>query len=180
MIDEQLDQTQCSNSDLEKLENSEESENKVEENKSTRIHQDELNDDDTGASTSNTTNSDNNEKYSEAYTLVNQQHKLLRYYSEKNEKPPDGNACIVSDTDVSEGKCSDSSHETFKDNGTDLDEDEGLDKIQENTDESDSHIGVSNSEEQQDRSTEGPLEIKELVHYDYESKNESYYKKIDI
>lgn len=114
------------------------------------------------------TNSDNsNEKYSEAYTLENQQHKYLRYYSENNEKPPGGNTCIVSDTDVSEGKSSDSSHQTFKDNGPDLDENKGHDKMKDKTDESDSHIGVSNSEEQQDRSIEGRLEVKELVHQDY-------------
>lgn len=47
MIDEQLDQALCSNSDLKNLDNS--------EDKSTRIHQDELKYDDTEASTSNKT-----------------------------------------------------------------------------------------------------------------------------
>lgn len=96
MIDEQLDQALCSNSDLKNLDNS--------EDKSTRIHQDELKYDDTEASTSNKTNSDkSNENYSEAYTLENQQLKHHRYKPDSNEKPQGGTACIVSDTDVTEG-----------------------------------------------------------------------------
>lgn len=58
MIAEQQDQAQCSNSDLKNLDNSEDDENKKEEDKSTRIHQDEFKYDDTGASTSNKTHSD--------------------------------------------------------------------------------------------------------------------------
>lgn len=153
MIDEQLDQAQCSNSDLKNLDNSEEDENKNEDDKSTRIHQDELKYDDTGASTSNKTNSDkSNEKYSEAYTLENQQLKQHRNKPDSNEKPQGGTACIVSDTDVTEGTSSDSTHQIFKDKRSDLDEDKSLDNIQGKNDESDSYIGVCDSEDPQDRS----------------------------
>lgn len=153
MIDEQLDQAQCSNSDLKNLYNSEDDENKKEEDKSTRIHQDEFKYDDTGASTSNKTNSDkSNEKYSEAYTLENQQLEHHKYKSDSNEKPQGGTACIVSDTDVTEGTDFDSTHQIFKDKRSDLDEDKSLDNIQGKNDESDSYIGVCNSEDPQDRS----------------------------
>lgn len=133
MIDEQLDQAQCSNSDLKNLDNSEDDENKKEEDKSTRIHQDEF-------------------KYSEAYTLENQQLEHHKYKPDSNEKPQGGTACIVSDTDVTEGTDFDSTHQIFKDKRSDLDEDKSLDNIQGKNDESDSYIGVCNSEDPQDRS----------------------------
>lgn len=126
-----------------------------EEDKSTRIHQDEFKYDDTGASSSNKTNSDkSNEKYSEAYTLENQQLEHHKYKPDSNEKPQGGTACIVSDTstDVTEGTDFDSTHQIFKDKRSDLDEDKSLDNIQGKNDESDSYIGVCNSEDPQDRS----------------------------
>lgn len=77
---------------MKNLDNSEDDENKTEEDKSTRIHQDEFKYDDIGASTSNKTKSDkSNEKYSEAYTLENQQLEHHKY------KPQGGTACIVSE-----------------------------------------------------------------------------------
>lgn len=177
LVDKQPDQSKCSNSDLKNLEKSEVSDNEVKEDKPSKIQQDDLKDDDTEDRTSNATNSDDsNEKYSEGNTLEMQQNKHIRYNSEHNEKPQVENT--VSDSDINGEKSSDNSHKKLKDNGSDLDDDELLDKIHEKSEGRDSHIGTLYSEEQQVKPKEGPFVDNERAYSEeYESKeNESLQK----
>lgn len=160
IIDEQVDHSNGNSNDLKDPGKSKDRYNEDEEDKSSRMNKDELKDDGTEDNTSNASNSDDSYvNYSEDNTIENKQNKYHSHNSKNHEKPQ--GKIIVSDTDTNEGKNSDYSHKHFKDNGSDSDEDEHVDDIQEKTEESDSHMEVLSSEEQQEKSTVGQLEIKE-------------------
>lgn len=67
----------------------------------------------------------------------------------------------------------------LKDKESDLDEDEHVDKTQEKTGERDSHIEVFSPEEQQEKSTDGQLVVKELAIADEKKSkdNDGYLEK---
>lgn len=178
MIDEKLDQSNGNNYDLKNPGKSKDRYNEVEKDKSSGMYIDELKDDNTGESTSNASNSnDSNANYPEDNTIVNEQSKHHRHNSKHHEKPQ--GEVIVSDPDITEGKNSDYNHKNFTDNGSDLDEDEHVDKIKEKAGERDSHIEVLSPQEQQEKSTDGQLVVKELALADEKKskENDGYLEK---
>lgn len=178
MIDEQLNQSNDNNYDLKNPKKSKDRYNEVEEGEPSRMNKDELKDDDTEESISNASNSnDNNADYPEDNTIVNDQNKHHRYNSEHHEKLQRED--MDSDTVITEGENSDYNHKTFKDKESDLDEDEHVDKTQEKTGERDSHIEVFSPEEQQEKSTDGQLVVKELAIADEKKSkdNDGYLEK---
>lgn len=178
MIDEQLNQSNDNNYDLKNPKKSKDRYNEVEEGEPSRMNKDELKDDDTEESISNASNSnDNNADYPEDNTIVNYQNKHHRYNSEHHEKLQRED--MDSDTVIIEGENSDYNHKTFKDKESDLDEDEHVDKTQEKTGERDSHIEVFSPEEQQEKSTDGQLVVKELAIADEKKSkdNDGYLEK---